>query len=279
MTKSFSNLYVFGDSYSDTGNAFNMTGGILAAPPNYNKRFSNNRLWIDYLADSLELSLQPSTENIFNSQGINFAVGGATTGTENLFPSVIPDLPQLPGLQQQVHLFKTLLQQNYQSTDPDALYVLWAGTADYAPFVNGVPKYTDSRTPITNITTTVKTLAELGAKNILLVNIIDIGKTPLASEVKQITVPSTVSIAIEKHNQSLNEISRTLNSKLNLILFDAKSVVDKAISYPDKFGFTNTTHGSSLVECSNSEEYVFWDLVHLTDKANQLVAKEALAVL
>lgn len=278
-SQQFTNLYIFGDSYSDTGNAFNATGGILAAPPNYNGRFSNGRLWIDYLADSLELSLQPSTENTSNNQGINFSFGGATTGLDNLFAAVIPDLPELPGLQQEIHSFTSLLQQNQQSADPNALYVIWAGTADYAPFVNGVPKYSNPITTITNISTAIKALTEFGAKNILLVNVIDIGKTPLASEVNQITDAKSVSQVVKKHNQALQEIAHIFEDEINLILFDVKSVVDEAIAHPKKFGFTNTTQACSLMESSNPDEYVFWDQVHLTSRANQLIANTALAIL
>ncbi|OUL37587.1 hypothetical protein BV372_01080 [Nostoc sp. T09] len=275
----FSNLYIFGDSYSDTGNAFNTTGGVLAAPPNYHGRFSNGLLWIDYLADSLKLSLQTSTENSSSNQSINFAFGGATTGLENLFTAVIPDLPELPGLQQQIQSYTSCLQQSQQSTDQNALYIIWAGTADYAPFVNGVPKYSDTITTIANISTAIKALIESGARNILLVNVIDIGKTPLASEVNHITNSHLVSQVVEKHNQSLKEIAYLFEDKINLMLFDVKSVVDKAIAHPHKFAFTNTTQASSLVEGSNPDEYVFWDQVHLTNKVNQLIANAALAIL
>lgn len=271
----FSNIYIFGDSYSDTGNAFNTTGGVLAAPPNYHGRFSNGLLWIDYLAESLKLSLEPSTENNLNNHSINFAFGGATTGLENLFPAVIPDLPELPGLQQQIQSYIS----RKQHSQPNALYIIWAGTADYAPFVNGIPKYSDTLTTIANISTAIKALTEVGARNILLVNVIDIGKTPLATEVNQITDSHLVSQVVEKHNQSLKEIAYTFEDKINLMLFDVKSIVDQAIAHPHKFGFTNTTQASSLVESSNPDEYVFWDMVHLTNKTNQLIADAALAIL
>ncbi|MBU7586940.1 MAG: SGNH/GDSL hydrolase family protein [Nostoc sp. TH1S01] len=279
MTKQFTNLYIFGDSYSDTGNAFNATKGILGAPPNYNGRFSNGRLWVDYLADRLKSSLKPSTENTANHQGINFAFGGATTGRDNLFPAVIPELPALPGLQQQIDLFTSLLQQNSQFADPNALYVIWAGAADYAPFVNGLPKYSDTIATITNISTAIQTLTELGAKHILLINVIDIGKTPLAPEVNHITNSELVSQVINKHNQALKEIVHIFEDKINLILFDVKSVVNEMIAHPQKFGFTNTTQGCSLVESGNPDEYVFWDQVHLTSRANQFIAKTVLEIL
>ncbi|MBD2439658.1 SGNH/GDSL hydrolase family protein [Nostoc sp. FACHB-110] len=279
MTQPFSNLYIFGDSYSDIGNAFNATGGILAAPPNYYGRFSNGYLWVDYLADNLEISLQPSTENTSHNQGLNFSVGGATTGLDNLFPAVIPNLPELSGLQQQIHSFSSLLQQNQQSINPNALCIIWAGAADYAPFVNGIPKYSDPVTTIANISTAIQGLIELGAKNILLVNLIDIGKTPLASEVNQITNADLVSQVIQQHNQALKEIAYIFDDKINLVLFDVKSIVAEAIANPQKFGFTNTNQACSLVESGHPDEYVFWDQVHLTTKVNHIIAEEAFSLL
>jgi phospholipase/lecithinase/hemolysin len=276
MTKQFTNLYIFGDSYSDIGNAFNATGGVLAAPPNYSGRFSSGHLWVDYLSDRLKISLQASTEKTLNKQGINFSFAGATTGLDNLFPMVIPDLPELPGLQQQIHSFTSLLQQSQQSADPNALYVVWAGAADYAPFVNGVPKYSDTITTITNISTAIKALTESGAKNILLVNLIDISKTPLALEINHTTDSQLVSQLISEHNQALEEIAHSFEHKINLILFDVKSVVDEILAYPKKFGFINTTQACSLVESSDPDEYVFWDQVHLTGRVNQLIANAAL---
>ncbi|MDZ8051955.1 MAG: SGNH/GDSL hydrolase family protein [Aulosira sp. ZfuVER01] len=179
----------------------------------------------------------------------------------------------------QVKNYTQELQQSQQSADPNALYIIWSGTADYAPFVNCVPKYSDTITTITKFSTAIKALTEFGSRNILLVNVIDIGKTPLASEVNDITSSHLVSQLVEKHNESFKEIAYTFEDKINLMLFDVKSVVDKAIALPHKFGFTNTTQASSLVEGSNPDEYVFWDQVHLTNKVNQLIANAALAIL
>jgi phospholipase/lecithinase/hemolysin len=69
----FSRLFVFGDSLSDTGNLYAMTGGY-PPPPYWNGRFSNGKLWVEYLADSLQMPI---------AAGDNYAVAGATTGRLN----------------------------------------------------------------------------------------------------------------------------------------------------------------------------------------------------
>jgi len=64
-------IYVFGDSLSDTGNAFSRTGS--PPPPYFNGRFSNGPVWVEYLADRLGLPRNPST---------NFAFGGGYHGEQ-----------------------------------------------------------------------------------------------------------------------------------------------------------------------------------------------------
>ncbi len=271
----FSNLYVFGDSYSDTGNAFHVTQATLANTPNAPGRFSNGSVWVEFFAKTLGLYLEPSTITTVVTQNLNFAFGGATTGNDNLFCAVIPNLPKLPGLQQQIDQFLEILKQNNQAADLEALYIIWAGAADYAPFVNGVPQCTEPQKPIQNIATAIKKLANVGAKSILVVNTIDIGRTPLAAAVAEITPAQSVSRAVTAHNQALAALLPTLPSHLNLTLFDARAILDQILASPAKFGFVNATHACSEAE-AEPEEYVFWDMVHLTRKANQILAQAAL---
>jgi outer membrane lipase/esterase len=67
----YSRIFVFGDSLSDTGNLHRLSGGAIPPATYPAGRFSNGPLWIEYLAEHLEVSLLP---------GDNRAVGGATTG-------------------------------------------------------------------------------------------------------------------------------------------------------------------------------------------------------
>ena len=65
---SINELYVFGDSLSDMGTVFRMTGGMYQPNPTYYKgRYSNGRVWVEYLADRLKLPSDRVT---------NFAYGG-----------------------------------------------------------------------------------------------------------------------------------------------------------------------------------------------------------
>ena len=104
-------LYVFGDSLSDMGNVFRATGGLYPSnSPYFQGRYSNGQVWVEYLGNRLELSATRIN---------NFAYGGATTGSSS--NSLVP------GLLTQVQSFN----QSHQRTNPNALYVLWAGANDY----------------------------------------------------------------------------------------------------------------------------------------------------
>lgn len=156
-------IYVFGDSLCDVGNSFDVTSLALgqpipATPPYFCGRFSNGRVWVEYLAELLGINHDRCT---------NFAVGGANTGNTN---TLVPDNSiGLLGLQQQIDKFKA---ENYQ-LGSQALYIIWAGANDY---LSG--SITDHTIPTKNLSDAVKSLADFGAKNIMILNLPDLGLLP-----------------------------------------------------------------------------------------------------
>ncbi len=279
----FSKLYIFGDSFSDTGNAFQLTNGVLASPPNWKGRFADGQIWVDRLVARLgtdDGKMLTYSEDGFASlhNSLNFAVGGATTGTANLFPLVMPNLPDLPGLITQVEQYLTLAQGQ---ADANALYVLWAGPADYAPFVDGVPQQTEPTTSIANLQQAIDRLSRAGARQFLLANVPDIGRMPLAAATATVTDPAAVSKAIAAHNQALAHWVRSVSSDAGttLYLLDVWTTVNAWLDEPNAHGWTNTTQASSVIADSNPADYIFWDPVHFTARAHQMIAIEALKTL
>lgn len=266
----FTGLYVFGDSLSEVGNFYNLTGNTL--PPSqlgyFNGRFSNSPVWVDYLAPKLGLTSDTNT---------NFSFPGATTGALN---TTIPGI--LPGLQQQVGLFTQAVPQ----TDPNALYIVWAGANDY---LGG--DQTNPAIPVANLTSAIQALAGVGAKNFLVVNLPDLGKVPLVSNQGAI-VSEAATVLVNGHNtlltQALTLLKPQLAADINLIPFDVYSVVNDALTNPAKFGFTNTTDAclfpspllfnplpAPITVCSNPNEYVFWDSLHPTTVAHGIIGEAA----
>jgi len=256
---SFSQIYVFGDSLSDVGNTFNATGGAIPpSPPYFQGRTSNGPLWVEYLANDL------------GATSTNFAFGGATTGSTNT--TIAPWGSLLPGLEQQINTFTT----TNPSADPNALYILWAGANDYLGA--GV---TDPIVPVNNLTTAVSTLADYGAKDIMVVNLPDLGELPGPRGDSQFS--SSLNTLTALHNSGLSFSSDFLSqtTDTNIIQLDVNSLFKQAIASPTEFGFTNVTEAcldtTTFVRCSKPDEYLFWDNFHPTTAAHAKVAEFALS--
>ncbi|MBN3952244.1 MAG: SGNH/GDSL hydrolase family protein [Nostoc sp. NMS7] len=270
---SFDQLYVFGDSLSDTGNIYNASGKTYpASPPYFEGRFSDGPLWVDYLGDQLGLkptlfTTIPPTQ--IPTQGINFAFGGASSGLGN---AVLPD-SNLPGVLKQVLGFAGTLKANNQTADPNALYTLWGGANDFF-FLN--PK--DSTTPINNISLALNTLVGVDAKNILVFNLPDLGQLPAAKIDNR--NPTILTKSSNEFNLGLAKTVSALsqNPNLNIISVDTYSLFNQAST----LGFTNVTESclSRLDICKPGDnKFLVWDGFHPTTAAHKVIADTALAAI
>ena len=180
----FSNLYVFGDSLSDTGNLLG-TGAPRPFPftglSYLGDRFSNGPLWVEHLAQGLGLSPQAAAPFIYG--GNNFAFAGAQTG---IYPALPAD--QIPGVLAQVGGIWAPTRTG--PTDANALYVVVAGGNDMRnarsfftsnSLVDIAGRQQAAVNAITNLANTLGLLAQLGAKNILVATLPDLGITPEAA--------------------------------------------------------------------------------------------------
>jgi phospholipase/lecithinase/hemolysin len=271
--QNYDQIYVFGDSFSDTGNVFNFTNGAIPPNPTYfNGRFSNGPVWVEYLASKLGLTFNPKT---------NFAFGGATTGTKNLGISL------LPGLKQQINDFTTV----NKSADPKALYIIWAGTNDYLEyFYHNIPNPTKS---VANLSAAITSLAGVGAENILVVNLPDLGKFPVTGG--NIQTASILSTFTNAHNSNLtttiNLLNQELSSETHIIPLDVNSLYNRLIEDRQKFGLTNVTDSCigylSVVPIKvpvkpvlcNPDKFLFWDELHPTTATHQLIGDLAFLAL
>ena len=107
----FKRLVVFGDSLSDSGNLFGLTG-FPPAPFYWMGRFSNGPTWVENLASYLDAPLE------------NYAVAGANTDdTNNQGP--------FPGIRAQIGNSTTGYISTHPVADDRVLYVIWGGANDY----------------------------------------------------------------------------------------------------------------------------------------------------
>src|ERR687886_241969 len=246
---SINELYVFGDSLSDMGTVFRMTGGTYPPHPTYYQgRYSNGRVWVEYLADRLKLPSDRVT---------NFAYGGATTGSSS--SSLVP------GLLTQVQSFT----QAHQRTNPDALYVLWAGANDY---LQGASSAT---IPVENVTGAIASLAGVGAKKLLVANLPDLGQLPAT---RTHANSASLTALTQAHNQGLRRALKVLSqqhSDLKIATLDANALYRDAIASPAKYGLTNVMSAclSGGGVCGSPDRFLFWDGIHPTTAAHKILGE------
>ncbi len=249
-------LYVFGDSLSDTGNVFQTTNGVYPpSPPYFQGRYSNGLVWVEYLGSKLGLSKE---------KNINLAYGGATT--------VSGIINGVPGTLAQVYTFTKV----NQTINPNALYVIWSGANDY---LSGAANPTSA---IANLSNAVQSLLKAGAKKILVVNLPDLGKLPATSNNSNSSILTSVT---NSHNLGLAKSIDLLNQKLvadtKIIQLDVHYLYQEAISQPEKFGLKNVTAAClyNLASCENPDKFLFWDGIHPTTAAHRILAEAALKAL
>jgi phospholipase/lecithinase/hemolysin len=212
---------------------------------------------VEYLADSLKLDPNKST---------NFAFGGSTTGTINT------QVAGLPGLQQQIQTYTS----NYKKADKNALFVIWAGANDY--LAGG---QTDPTKPVGNLSNAIASLEKAGARNILVANLPNLGALPgtrnnpnAAAGLKTLT---------GFHNEGLATVlgGFSKQSKLKITSLDVNGLFQDAVA--GKYGFANVTDAALTTcqlqpanpICSDANNFLFWDDIHPTSKAHNIIADVA----
>ncbi len=251
---SYSGIYVFGDSLSDTGNLFSLTGS--PPPPYFEGRFSNGLVWVEYLAQSLEVE---------EGSLVNFAIGGATTGRDNF--NDIPGFVEFPGLLDQIDLFEFGLGGN--QADPDALYIVWAGANDF--FLDG-PSWSTIANGVSNTATAVERLHQRGAEHILVVNLPDLGSTPFGLSED----PFGLSFASAFYNFVLDiNLYQLRAGGIKTTRLDVFGLMRKIVARPDRYNFTNVTD-PYLLAGGDPDTFLFWDTVHPTTRGHEIFADAAM---
>jgi phospholipase/lecithinase/hemolysin len=293
-------LYAFGDSLLDSGNAFAITGNFYPAPP-YDERFSNGpRVASEVLASDLGVTAIASSL----PGGTNYATGGATSGLANFAGIAYGDLALPPpftgppnqiallsisdtgGLTQQIGLFESALPADIGTS----LVLIWAGANDLfltsGAVANGDLPFAQATfiqaadLAANNVEDAITSLIENGAKNILAVNLPDLGMTPAGTDPMNPLGPFWSLYTSEFNAKFLDPAYLAgLDPSVKLTEFDMFKLFNDAIGDPSKYGFTNVTEAClptmgplpSGPACANPDQYLFWDSVHPTAAAHQII--------
>lgn len=262
LVANFTSLSVFGDSLSDPGNLFALTGNLFPPPPYFNGRFSNGPIWADLFPERFDLT---------DSQVSNLAIGGATTGRDNGLDSLLGT--NLPGVLDQVDQYLGSLGAT--GADPDGLYVVWAGPNDFFNLPSdpaAIPSVITQA--VSNVATAIGTLASRGADTFLIPNLPDLGLLPRTLEAGPAAAVAATGVSLA-FNAALATTLSTLEQTLaiDVIEVDIFSLTQELITRSSEFGFTNAT--APLIEQippSDPNGFFFWDDFHPTARVQELIA-------
>lgn len=263
---SFSNAYFFGDSLSDTGNALVLTGGATPVAPYLPGRFSDGKVWVEYLAEGIGHA-DAATASF--SGGNNYAIGGArlAAGQTSVLNQIGGFLGGMPAL------------------DANALYVVVAGGNDMRDARSGNPANIGAAAVAAadNLKTAIGLLAGKGAKNVLVANLPDLGATPEAAALGLTGVSTLASNAFNALMGGVIDHGQGLG--LTMSFFDlaglASAVRTDALTNGGAlYGITNVQtpcgafQGSIGISCSVSQ---FSDALHPSGISHQMMGAAAIA--
>lgn len=258
-------VFLFGDSLSDTGNALSATGGAYPPdPPYFQGRLSNGMVWVEPFGTDLGVSVT------------NYAVAGAQTDTDNVNSDDYPDLTGT-GLQTQVGQFANDLGGG--APDAGALYVVFAGSNNFCvgcftPGVDDPVAFVNEG--VTQILTAVGTLQALGAQKLLVFGLPDLGLTPRAAAIPIPGIPELLSELAAGWNDALFS-----NLPPQAAVVDSAAFLQDVVENPQDFGFTNVTDPClAITACADGtmdqDEFLFWDDIHPTRAGHAILADIAL---
>ncbi len=282
----YSELVIFGDSLSDPGNAFVLTGEASIPPYEFipdapytrgGHHFTNGETWIEKLAKALRRNTGPAfrTHKAF----ANYAVGGARARDVGVI-----------SLTSEVGLF--IANTGGQIPD-DALYTVFIGGNDIRDAIVALTDDTSGATSIeiieaalTAIYDNLSALIAAGATDFLIVNGPDLSLVP-AVAIQGPQAQQFARILSIEFNTGLASMLDILNQDpaITIKTLDIFALFNNVVATPEAFGLDNvettciTPYVIKDAVCPSPDTYLFWDGIHPTRAGHQVIADKALSVL
>jgi len=291
-----SNVFVFGDSLSDTGTLAEALGHNAPNPPSFHDSFTNGPVAAELLAERFSLRADPSlwltgftdAAHLFPAgfvAGTNYAVGGATAAGGTT------------GLPSQVGAFLSHLGQQAPS---DALYLVMIGgndvrTAAHAGASAGVVAGVNSELAM------IQLLLSRGATHFLIPNVPNVGAIPEFTQDSPAGQAATATAFSLLYDQLLASGIQSLvsqNPNDSLLSFDLFGFNSAIGANASMLGFTNTTDrcytnavtvfvnpavplqdtaGCGAIDpvlgATNIDHFLYWDNIHPTARVQAMWAQ------
>ncbi len=271
----FSGIYSFGDSLSDTGNVSIGTLGVLPTGDIYSDgRFTNGNVWVQDVAQNLGLpAVTPSLAG-----GSDYAYGGAETGPTAVHALNPTDLPGQHGQ----------FAANVPNPSSTALYTVWAGSNDVLDIANSTEtparQQASVQQAVSNETGFIDGLVAHGAKDFVVMDVPDLGKTPY--ELARPASAAASSSLAQTYNADLGAALQQIvaSGAASIDYINTFGLLDTAIANPGGYGLTNVTqpvwtgnltdsHSGALNATSAAQNsFLFFDDLHPTATGHALLA-------
>lgn len=279
----FDGVVVFGDSLSDPGNLFTLTGQQSTAPfapiPSApyavgGHHFSNGETWVEQLAEALHA---PSGAGpaVSATSFTNYAFGGARARSANQI--------DLAG-QVSMHLAAT-----GGAADQQSLYVIWVGTNDVRDALEVLPQNPAAagliiQGAVQAIANNTLTLANAGTRTVLIANSPNLALLPAVRALGPDAQAAALWLSVQ-YNAALDSALNTLKAyapSLSVAQLDVFSILSNVVAAPELYGLSNAADPCLKFDtienpiCAQANRYLFWDAIHPTRAAHGILAQAAL---
>uniref|UniRef100_A0A6N2L972 SGNH hydrolase-type esterase domain-containing protein n=1 Tax=Salix viminalis TaxID=40686 RepID=A0A6N2L972_SALVM len=296
-------LFVFGDSWVDNGN-----GKYLGNPNpssaygvdfkvDNQSRATNGKTMADFIARTFGMPCLPPFLSLKKSESIQFGANYASAGC-----GILPDIKQYTfvncmDLDEQIMLFKSSVENSRNSFDlSKSLIFINMGQNDMD--LNKKLGYDASPNmgqylwePLSK---RLQMLYDLGGRKFLVSNVLPLGCRPFSiSQEKPITrCVERLNKLASQFNSYLPQMLEDLQSTLpgsNFVLLDVYKVFEDVSSEPSSCGISDISHSCCAIdsvkqipickngdECSNRNQYAFFDGIHPTEVMNSIMISRCL---
>lgn len=287
----FEQVVVFGDSLSDPGNLFALTGQYSVPPfspiPSApyaigGFHFTNGSTWAEDLSHALN-SVSGTGPAVRAPRFTNYAFGGARARAGA--GGAAPDLAAQVGM---------YFANSSGAADAQSLYVIWFGANDLRDAIEALAQDPTGATSagmvqaaVGTIAQNVATLWSAGARTFLIPNEPNLAVLPaIASQPAQVQAAAAqLSVA---YNDGLAQALSGLVGQLpqtTIVRLDVFTLLNSVLAAPRIYGFDVTTQpclAFGVVAgfvCANPRDYVFWDAIHPTAAVHRILASMAVSAL
>jgi phospholipase/lecithinase/hemolysin len=270
----FSSAVVFGASLTDTGNCGSANAGACPPTPPYaTGRASNGTLFIETIAGRYGAATTPSSRG-----GNNFAYGGARTGA-------IPGLTAQSTIPSMVAQVQQFIERPASAAllNPQTLFVVDASTFgnnfNAAAGAGLLPGGSTAlvTAAVTDIVTIMTRLYSAGGRNILLINVPNLGFTPLV-RAQGATAQAGATQLAGGFNQALaGQVTLLVSNSpgLRVYTIDLFGLSNAITANPGAAGLNNVTDACvTTAVCATPDTYLYWDTFHPTRAAGAYIANQ-----